>query len=71
MATVIRSIGITGITGYPIAVQVKVLAGLSIINIVGLGDQAVKEAKDRIESAFDQLWTGIFKLYVKNFTYMY
>ncbi len=55
MATVIRSIGITGITGYPIAVQVKVLAGLSIMNIVGLGDQAVKEAKDRIESAFDQL----------------
>jgi magnesium chelatase family protein len=55
MATVVRSIGIVGITGYVIAVQAKVLGGLSIMNIVGLGDQAVKEAKDRIESAFDQL----------------
>jgi len=55
MATVIRSIGISGITGYSIEVQAKVLGGLSIMNIVGLGDQAVKESKDRIESAFDQL----------------
>jgi len=55
MATVIRSIGIVGITGYSIEVQAKVLGGLSIMNIVGLGDQAVRESKDRIESAFDQL----------------
>ena len=51
MATVVRSIGVMGIEGYPIAVQVKLLAGVVTMNIVGLGDQAVKEAKDRIESA--------------------
>lgn len=55
MATVIRTIGITGITGYPIAVQAKTLAGMSTVSIIGLGDQAVKESRDRIESAFDQL----------------
>ena len=55
MATVVRSIGIEGIAGYPIAVQVTLLGGLAVMNIVGLGDQAVKEAKDRIESALDHL----------------
>lgn len=55
MATVVRSIGVMGIEGYPIAVQVKLLAEVVTMNIVGLGDQAVKEAKDRIESAFDHL----------------
>ena len=55
MATVIRTVGITGLEGYPIAVQVSVIGGPAVMNIVGLGDQAVKEAKDRIESAFGQL----------------
>jgi len=55
LATVIQSIGIEGIQGYPIAVQVKLLGGVPVMNIVGLGDQAIKEAKDRIESAFDHL----------------
>lgn len=27
----------------------------SVVNTIGLGDQAVKEAKDRIEAAFDQI----------------
>lgn len=43
MATVIKTIGITGIEGYPTEVQVKLLSGLSVVNIIGLGDQAVKE----------------------------
>jgi len=55
VATVIRTVGITGLEGYPIAVQVSVIGGPAVMNIVGLGDQAVKEAKDRIESAFGQL----------------
>jgi len=55
VATVVRTVGIEGIEGYPIAVQVNVIGGPAVMNIVGLGDQAVREAKDRIESAFDQL----------------
>lgn len=53
MATVVQSVGILGVSGYSVKVQVKVLAGLSSVIIVGLGDTAVKEAKDRIESALD------------------
>lgn len=55
MATVIKTIGINGICGYTISVQAKTLAGLSTVNIIGLGDQAVKESRDRIEAAFDQI----------------
>ena len=55
MATVVKTIGIIGIHGYSIDVQVKVLNGQTVMNIVGLGDQAVNEAKDRIESACDHL----------------
>ncbi|BEP30334.1 YifB family Mg chelatase-like AAA ATPase [Helicovermis profundi] len=55
MATIINSIGISGIEGYAVEVQVKILSGITVMNIVGLGDISVKEAKDRIESAFDQI----------------
>lgn len=55
MATQIKTIGINGIEGYVIDVQVKLLNGVATMNIVGLGDVAVKEARDRIESAFVHL----------------
>ena len=55
MTSVISTIGISGVEGYLIEVEVKLLSGMATMNIVGLGDLAVKEAKDRIESAFDQL----------------
>lgn len=55
MASVVKSIGINGLVGYTIDVEVKILGGATCMSIVGLGDQAVKEAKDRIESSFDQL----------------
>ncbi|GAB6107415.1 YifB family Mg chelatase-like AAA ATPase [Fusibacter bizertensis] len=55
MATQIKTIGVNGIEGYIIDVQVKLINGLSVMNIVGLGDAAVKEARDRIESAFEHL----------------
>lgn len=45
MASVIRSLGITGISGYPLAVEVAIIAGLQATTIVGLGDSADKEAK--------------------------
>ena len=48
MATVIRSLGINGISGYPLAEEVAIIAGLQTTTIVGLGDSAIKEAKDRI-----------------------
>ena len=47
MATQIKTIGVNGIEGYIIDVQVKLINGLSTMNIVGLGDVAVKEARDQ------------------------
>lgn len=50
MATVVNSIGIEGLKGYRVKVEVTVLEGISAMSIVGLGDQAVKEAVQRIEA---------------------
>jgi magnesium chelatase family protein len=55
MATVIRSLGIAGIGGYPLGVEVAIIAGLPGTTIVGLGDSAVKEAKDRMEACTEVL----------------
>ncbi|MGB4407948.1 MAG: YifB family Mg chelatase-like AAA ATPase [Sphaerochaeta sp.] len=55
MATVIRSLGITGISGYPLGVEVAIIAGLQVTTIVGLGDSAIKEAKDRMEACTEEL----------------
>lgn len=55
VASVVNTIGLIGLEGYPIKVQVKVIPGPTTMNIVGLGDQAVKEAKDRVEAALDQI----------------
>lgn len=51
MATVVRSFAIQGIDGYPVDIEVKMLEGQPVISIIGLGDQAVKEAAERIQAA--------------------
>ena len=51
MAIVIRSLGINDIGGYPLGVEVAIIAGLATTTIVGLGDSAIKEAKDRVEAS--------------------
>ena len=55
MATVIRSLGINGIGGYPLGVEVAIIAGLAATTIVGLGDSAIKEAKDRMEACTEEI----------------
>ena len=55
MATVIRSLGISGISGYPLAVEVAIITGVAVTTIVGLGDSAVKEAKDRMEACTEEI----------------
>ena len=55
MAPVVKSIGILGLEGYLIDVEVSVYGGAAMTNIVGLGDAAVKEARDRVETCFNQL----------------
>lgn len=50
MLSKLRSVGLLGIDGYVVTVEVDVAPGLPAFEIVGLPDATVKEAKDRIRS---------------------
>ena len=54
MATVVKSFAIQGVDGYTVDIESKVLDGQPMISIIGIGDVAVKEAGDRIQSAIDE-----------------
>ena len=51
MASIVKSCAICGVDGYVVDVESKTIVGQPMISIVGLGDTAVKEAKERVESA--------------------
>ncbi|WP_066296988.1 YifB family Mg chelatase-like AAA ATPase [Bacillus sp. FJAT-29937] len=51
MASTVYSFTITGIHGHLVEVETDTLIGLPSVSIVGLGDKAVKEAKERLEAA--------------------
>lgn len=46
----VLSASVVGMDAIPIVVEVDVLLGLPVINIVGLADTAVKESKERVRS---------------------
>jgi len=54
MASVVKSFAILGVDAYLVEVETKTIHGQPIISIVGLGDTAVKEAKERLEAALSQ-----------------
>lgn len=47
----VRSLGLTGITGYEVQVECDISNGLPGFDVVGLPDAAVKEARDRVRAA--------------------
>ena len=51
MLSKVNSFGLTGIEGFPIQIETDMVSGLPKFDIVGLGDTAVKESKDRVKSA--------------------
>lgn len=54
MATVVKSMAAEGIDGFVIDVEVSVIKGAQqVISIIGLGDQAVKEAGERMQAAIE------------------
>ena len=54
MATVVKSMSVQGIDGFAIEVEATTIKGQQqIISIIGLGDQAVKEAGERIQAALE------------------
>ncbi|NTW71795.1 MAG: YifB family Mg chelatase-like AAA ATPase [Eubacteriaceae bacterium] len=50
MASVVKSFSIEGVDGYVVEVEIKTILGQPMFSIVGLGDTAVKEAKERLEA---------------------
>ena len=51
MVETVHSLGLTGIRGYDVQVEVSLSAGLPSFDIVGLPDAAVKESRDRVRAA--------------------
>jgi len=47
MATVCRSFALSGVDAYSVTVETVTLHGQPSVNIVGMGDTAVKEAAHR------------------------
>jgi magnesium chelatase family protein len=47
----VRSLGLTGVTGYEVSAECDLSGGLPAFDIVGLPDAAVKEARDRVRAA--------------------
>ncbi len=47
----IRSLGVSGVGGYEVSVEVKISSGLPAFDIVGLPDAAVKESRERVRAA--------------------
>lgn len=51
MATVINSFSIVGIDGYLVKIETDTIYGQPSVSIVGMGDTAIKEARERLEAA--------------------
>lgn len=51
MATIVNCFSIIGIDGYLIKIEIDTLYGKPFVSIVGMGDTAIKEAKERLEAA--------------------
>ncbi|WP_096203279.1 YifB family Mg chelatase-like AAA ATPase [Bacillus sp. FJAT-45350] len=51
MASTVYSFTITGVDGHLIEVEADTISGQQVVSIVGLGDTAIKESKERLESA--------------------
>lgn len=62
MASVITSIGLKGMEGYRVQVEVQQILGLGGVSIVGLPDASVKESKDRVMTA---LYTNKYHIHNK------
>ena len=51
MVTTVRSLGLQGIAGYEVSVECFLSGGLPAFDVVGLGDTAVKESRERVRAA--------------------
>lgn len=50
MATVLKSFSISGIDGYTVNIEIDTIYGKPSVSIVGMGDIAIKEAREGLEA---------------------
>ena len=62
MIAITKTIGLNGLEGYIIEVQVDVSNGLPCLEIVGLPDIRIKEAKQRVKAAIIRKEGSVFDL---------
>ena len=55
MPALVRSAALHGIDAIPVDIEVDVLTGLPSYTVVGLGDTAIKESKERLTAALANL----------------
>ena len=48
----VNGIGLNGMNAYPVAVEIELSRGIERFDVVGMADTAVKEARERVKSAF-------------------
>ena len=48
----VKSMGLFGMNAFPVTVEAEVFRGHARFDVSGLPDAAVKEARDRVRSAF-------------------
>ena len=65
MLSKLKSSGLSGIEGFQVDIETDLIGGVPHFEIVGLGDTAVKEAKDRVKSA---IRNSGFEYPVKHYT---
>lgn len=53
MASVVKSFAISGIDAYVVNIETDTIYGQPSVSIVGLGDAAIKEARERLEAAIN------------------
>lgn len=53
MASVIKSFSISGVDSYVVHIETDTIYGQPSVSIVGLGDAAIKEARERLEAAIN------------------
>ena len=51
MVVTVRSLGLSGLEGYPVFAECFLSGGLPAFDIVGLPDAAVREARERVRAA--------------------
>lgn len=52
-ASVVKSFAISGIDAYGVNIETDTIYGQPSVSIVGLGDAAIKEARERLEAAIN------------------